>query len=107
MEDWKVVSQAISCTNLDITYGLQVVESSSLVSVLFRETFFSVTNRSFLVSVHMRFLHDPCGNAHKIYIIGSYSLEVLDIFFSFTSTNVLGYKKCFGHAPKMILYLDI
>ena len=31
---------------LDITYGLQVVESSSLVSVLFRETFFSVTNNN-------------------------------------------------------------
>ena len=56
----------------------RVIESSSLVPVLFREVFshpyisffhfLVILNFFFSISVLTRFLHDPRANAHKIYI---------------------------------------
>ena len=63
--------------HLDITFGLQVVESSSLVSVLFREafnhhyiSFFHLLVNSFSVTcIYIYLYHGCCGNSHGIKVI--------------------------------------
>ena len=86
--------------HLDITFGLQVVESSSLVSILFREAFrhpyfsffhllvngFSVTCNKFKILSSITSDEIPPRSLQFI-SIGSYSPEVCAFGTPITSTN--------------------